>query len=383
MKNDKPDTTIVTAGRMSDTHFGAVNTPVYRASTILFPDLASMAPGKQPYSYGRRGTPSSDSLESAIGELEGGAQVVLVPSGLSAVTTAILSVVNSGDHMLVTDSAYGPTRQFCDTTLKRLGVETTYYPPNADIAPLLKPNTKVVFCESPGSLTFEIQDIPAIAKAAHAHGASVLMDNTWATPLLFDAHGQGVDLSIQAGTKYLGGHADVNIGYVSANQAHAARLKETHGNMGLNSSGDDCFLALRGLRTLSVRLKRHQETALKLVHWLGARPEVTRILYPALPSDPGYAIWKRDFKGACGLFGFELKPVSEAAVAAFVDGLHHFWIGFSWGGFESLILPSHIHRSTSSFQAQGPVLRIHAGLEDADDLIADLEQGFARLKDKK
>jgi cystathionine beta-lyase len=383
MKNDKPDTTIVTAGRMSDAHFGAVNTPVYRASTILFPDLASMAPGKQPYSYGRRGTPSSDSLESAIGELEGGAQVVLVPSGLSAVTTAILSVVGSGDHMLVTDSAYGPTRQFCDTTLKRLGVETSYYPPNADIAPLLKPNTKVVFCESPGSLTFEIQDIPAIAKAAHAKGASVLMDNTWATPLLFDAHGHGVDLSIQAGTKYLGGHADVNIGYVSANQAHAARLKETHGNMGLNSSGDDCFLALRGLRTLSVRLKRHQETALKLVHSLGARPEVTRILYPALPGDPGHAIWKRDFKGACGLFGFELKPVSEAAVAAFIDGLHHFGIGYSWGGFESLILPSHIHRSTASFQAEGPVLRIHAGLEDADDLIADLEQGFARLKDKK
>jgi cysteine-S-conjugate beta-lyase len=261
--------------------------------------------------------------------------------------------------------------------LKRLGVETTYYPPNADIAPLLKPNTKVVFCESPGSLTFEIQDIPAIAKIAHAHGASVLMDNTWATPLLFDAHGHGVDLSIQAGTKYLGGHADVNIGYVSANQSHAARLKETHGNM------DDCFLALRGLRTLAVRLKRHGETALKLTQWLGARPEVTRILYPALPGDPGHALWKRDFKGACGLFGFELKPVSEAAVAALVDGMHHFGIGYSWGGFESLILPSHIHRSTASFDAKGPVVRIHAGLEDADDLIADLERGFARLKDTK
>jgi cystathionine beta-lyase len=382
MSSDKPETKVISTGRMSGEHFGAVNTPVYRASTILFPDIASMAPGKQPYSYGRRGTPTSDSLEKAIGALEGGAQVVLVPSGLNAVTTAILSVVSSGDHMLVTDSAYGPTRLFCDTTLKRLGVETTYYPPNADIAPLLKPNTKAVFCESPGSLTFEIQDIPAIAKAAHTHGASVLLDNTWATPLLFDAHGHGVDLSIQAGTKYLGGHADVNIGYVSANQAHAARLKETHGNMGLNSSGDDCFLALRGLRTLAVRLKRHQETALKLTQWLGARPEVARILYPALPGDPGHTLWKRDFKGACGLFGFELKPVSETAVAAFIDGLHHFGIGYSWGGFESLILPSHIHRSTASFQAQGPVLRIHAGLEDADDLIADLEQGFSRLKDK-
>ena len=381
MSSDKPETKVTSSGRMSREHFGAVNTPVYRASTILFPDVASMAPGKQPYTYGRRGTPGSQSLEDAIGELEGGAQVVLVPSGLNAVTTAILSVVRSGDHMLVTDSAYGPTRQFCDSTLKRLGVETTYYAPNADIAPLLKSNTKVVFCESPGSLTFEIQDIPAIAKVAHAHGASVLMDNTWETPLLFDAHGHGVDLSIQAGTKYLGGHADVNIGYVSANQGHAARLKETHGNMGLCASGDDCFLALRGLRTLAIRLKRHQETALKLTAWLGARPEVTRILYPALPGDPGHTLWKRDFKGACGLFGFELKPVSETAVAAFVDGMHHFGIGYSWGGFESLILPSHIHRTAASFDAKGPVVRIHAGLEDADDLIADLERGFARLKE--
>lgn len=380
--HDKPETIIVGAGRMSDAHFGAVNTPVYRASTILFPDIASMALGKQPYTYGRRGTPTSQSLEEAIGELEGGAQVVLVPSGLSAVVTAILSAVSAGDHLLVTDSVYGPTRQFCDTTLKRFGVETGYYAPHANIAPLLKPNTRAVFCESPGSLTFEVQDIPAIAEAAHAHGASVLLDNTWATPLLFDAHGHGVDLSIQAGTKYLGGHADVNIGYVSANQAHAARLKETHGNMGLAASGDDCFLALRGLRTMAVRLKRHQETALTLTQWLGARPEVARIFYPALPGDPGHALWKRDFKGACGLFGFELQPVSEAAVAAFVDGLQHFGIGYSWGGFESLILPSHIHRTASSFAAEGPVIRIHAGLEDAGDLIADLERGLARLKDK-
>ena len=382
MKDEKPDTKLVSAGRMSREHFGAVNTPVYRASTILFPDVASLKPGKQPYTYGRRGTPSSQSLQEAIGELEGGAEVVLVPSGLNAVVTAILSVVGSGDHLLVTDSVYGPTRQFCDATLSRLGIETTYYAPGADISSLLKPNTRAVFCESPGSLTFEMQDIPAIAKAAHAHGASVLLDNTWATPLFFDAHGHGVDLSIQAGTKYLGGHADVNIGYVSANQSHAGRLRETHGNMGLAASGDDCFLALRGLRTMAVRLKHHQETALKLTQWLGARPEVTRILYPALPGDPGHALWKRDFKGACGLFGFELKPVSEAAVAGFIDGLQHFGIGYSWGGFESLILPSHIDRTASSFAAEGPVIRIHAGLEDADDLIADLERGLARLKDK-
>jgi cysteine-S-conjugate beta-lyase len=383
MKKDKPDTRLVSAGRMSKDHFGAVNTPVYRASTILFPDLASMAPGKQAYTYGRRGTPGSKSLEDAIAELEGGAQVVLTPSGLNAVTTAILSVVSHGDHLLVTDSVYGPTRHFCDATLKRFGVETSYYAPTADIAPLIKPNTKAVFCESPGSLTFEVQDVPAIARAAHAHGASMLMDNTWATPLLFDAHGHGVDLSIQAGTKYLGGHADVNIGTVSANESHAQRLKEIHGNMGLAASGDDCFLALRGLRTLAVRLKRHQETALKLTQWLAGRPEVARVIYPALPSDPGYALWKRDFKGASGLFGFELKPVSERAVAALVEGLHHFGIGYSWGGFESLILPSHIHRTAQAFDAKGPVIRIHAGLEDAEDLIADLEQGFARMKDQK
>ena len=383
MSKDKPDTKVVSAGRMSKDHFGAVNTPVYRASTILFPDLASMAPGKQAYTYGRRGTPTSKSLEDAIAELEGGAQVVLTPSGLNAVTTAILSVIASGDHLLVTDSVYGPTRQFCDTTLKRLGVETSYYAPTADITPLLRPNTRAVFCESPGSLTFEVQDIPTIAKAAHAGGASVLMDNTWATPLLFDAHGHGVDLSIQAGTKYLGGHADVNIGTVSANEAHAVRLKETHGNMGLAASGDDCFLALRGLRTMAVRLKRHQETALKLTDWLAKRPEVVRVLYPALPSDPGYALWKRDFKGASGLFAFELKPVPESAVAALVEGLHHFGIGYSWGGFESLILPSHIHRTAEAFDAKGPLIRIHAGLEDAEDLIADLEQGFLRMKGKK
>jgi cystathionine beta-lyase len=381
MSKDKPETKVVSAGRMSKDHFGAVNTPVYRASTILFPDLASMAPGKRPYSYGRRGTPSSKSLEDTIAELEGGTQVVLTPSGLNAVTTAILSVVGHGDHLLVTDSVYGPTRHFCDTTLKRLGVETSYYAPTADIAPLLKPNTRAVFCESPGSLTFEIQDIPAIARAAHAKGASVLMDNTWATPLLFDAHGHGVDLSIQAGTKYLGGHADVNIGTVSANESHAQQLKETHGNMGLAASGDDCFLALRGLRTLAVRLKRHQETAFKLTGWLAKRPEVARVIYPALPSDPGYALWKRDFKGASGLFAFELKPVSDSGVAALVEGLHHFGIGYSWGGFESLILPSHIQRTAEAFDAKGPVIRIHAGLEDPDDLIADLEQGFARLKD--
>jgi cystathionine beta-lyase len=380
-KSDKPETRAVELGRMSEEHFGVVNTPVYRASTILYPDYAAMTGKQQPaYTYGRRGTPTTSSFEDAVSELEGAARTVTVPSGLNAIATAILSVCGAGDHILVADNAYGPTRTFCDRTLARLGVTVSYYPPGADIAALLQPNTKAVFCESPGSLTFEMQDIPALAKAAHAHGASVLMDNTWATPIFFQPLRHGVDLSIQAATKYVGGHADVMLGYISANESHAKRLHETHGNMGLYASGDDCFLGLRGLRTLPVRLARHQETGLRLARWLQARPEVARVLHPGLEDDPGHALWKRDFSGACGLFGLVLKPVPEAAVAAFVDGLAHFGLGWSWGGFESLIVPAHILRTARPFQSEGPVLRIHAGLEDADDLLADLEQGLERLR---
>lgn len=380
-KKGRPATLATSLGRMSGEHFGVVNTPVYRASTILYPDMAALKANKQPYSYGRRGTPTTRSFEDAVSALEGAARTVTVPSGLNANALAILSVCGAGDHLLMVDSAYEPTKTFCDRTLKRMGVETTYYAPTADIAPLLKSNTKVVFCESPGSLTFEVQDVPAIAQAAHKAGASVLMDNTWATPVFFRPLAHGVDLSIQAATKYIGGHADVMLGYIAANDSHAARLHETHGNMGLYASGDDCYLGLRGLRTLPVRLARHQETGLTLARWLAARPEVSRVLHPALESDPGHALWKRDFSGACGLFGLVLKPAPEAAVAAFVDGLRHFGIGYSWGGFESLIVPAHIRRSAGRFDAAGPVLRIHAGLEDAGDLIADLEKGLARLRE--
>jgi cystathionine beta-lyase len=386
MSEDKPETRLTTAGRMSAEHFGVVNTPVYRASTILYPDLAALKANTQPYTYGRRGTPSTKSFEDAISSLEGAARTVSVTSGVQAISLAILSVCGAGDHILVVDSCYEPTRILCERTLRRLGIQTSYYAPGDDITAHLKPNTKAVFCESPGSLTFEIEDIPALAKAAHAHdngsgGASVLMDNTWATPLLFQPLAHGVDLSIQAATKYIGGHADVMLGYVSANERHAGRLHQTHGDLGLYASGDDCFLGLRGLRTLAVRLKQHQENGLTLARWLKARPEVARILHPALPDDPGHALWKRDFSGACGLFGLVLKPVSEVALAAFVDGLQHFGIGYSWGGFESLIVPAHIRRTARPFAAEGPVLRIHAGLEDSGDLIADLEQGFKRLKE--
>lgn len=378
----RKDTIAVQAGRMSSAHFGVVNTPVYRASTILHPDLATLESGNMPYVYGRRGTPTSRSLEDAITAIEGGAQTVICPSGMNAIATAIAAVCGAGDHILVADSCYGPTRSYCDKVLKRFGVETTYYDPliGGDIEHCIRANTKVVFCESPGSLTFEIQDIPAIAEAAHARGLSVLLDNTWATPLYFNAIAHGVDLSIQAATKYVGGHADVMLGYVTANESHARRLSEYHALSGLYASGDDCFLALRGLRTLPVRLKRHQETALMLAQWLSERPEIVRILYPALKTDPGNALWRRDFTGASGLFGIILKPVSHTALAAFLDGLRHFGLGYSWGGYESLIVPAHFVRTARPFAAEGPVLRIHAGLEDADDLIADLASGFERMK---
>lgn len=381
-KGKKPETIAVHSGRMTREHFGTVNTPVYRTSTILSPDLATLESHSAPYVYGRRGTPSSKSLEDAITELEGGAQTVLAPSGLGAIALALLSVCAAGDHVLVTDSCYGPTRNFCDRMLKRYGVQTSYYDPTIGgaISDLMQPNTKAVFCEAPGSLSFEMQDIPAIAAAAHAKGASVLMDNTWATPLLFQPLAHGVDLSIQAVTKYIGGHADVMMGYVTANESHKARLQHAHGDMGLYASGDDCFLALRGLRTLPVRLPRHQETGLKLARWFQSRPEVERVLHPALESDPGHALWKRDFSGACGLFGVVLKPVSHDGLAAMMDGLSYFGMGWSWGGFESLIVPANIHRTVRKFESEGPVIRIHAGLENADDLIADLEAGFERMR---
>lgn len=370
------------AGRMSREHFGAVNTPVYRASTILYPDLAALEAIKIPYIYGRLGTPSSRSLEEVVRALEGGARTVICSSGLNAIAVAILSVCSAGDHLLMVDSCYAPTRTLCDKTLKRLGVETTYYDPTigAGIQSLVRANTKAVFCESPGSLTFEVQDVPAVAAVAHDCGASVLLDNTWATPLYFDAFAHGADLSVQAATKYIGGHADVMLGYVCANESHAKRLAQTHDHLGIYASGDDCFLALRGIRTLPVRLKRHGETALALAKWLQSRPEVSHVLYPALEDDPGHALWKRDFVSATGLFGVVLKAIPHQALAAFFDSLKLFGMGYSWGGYESLIVPSTLHRTASRFNAVGPLIRIHAGLEDLDDLKSDLEAGFAAMK---
>ena len=379
----RKDTKLIESGRDPALHAGAVNVPVYRASTILFPDLETMRTEAQPYTYGRRGTPTTRALEEALCAIEGGARTVLTPSGLSACTLAILSVCGTGDHILVTDSVYGPTRLFCQKLGKRYGISATYFDPliGAGIAELFRPETKAVFLESPGSFTFEVQDVPAIAKIAHERGAGVILDNTWATPVCFDAFRHGVDLSVQAVTKYIGGHADVLMGSVTANEAYKARLTETHGTLGLCASGDEAYLAMRGLRTLSVRLKRHQESATEIAAWLKTRSEVARVLYPPLHDDPGHVLWKRDFTGACGLFSVVLKPASDKAVAAMLDGLEHFGLGYSWGGFESLALHVNLNdRRVSKAPSEGPVLRLQIGLEDVADIKADIERGLAAAR---
>lgn len=381
--NLKPETRLVVAGRDSAEFHGFVNPPVYHASTVLYPNAADLVAHRARYQYGRRGTPTSEALENAIRAIEGPlcAGVSLLPSGAAAISTALLSVVAAGDHILITDSVYRPTRVFADSILARLGVETTYYDPlvGGDIAGLIRGNTRAVFVEAPGSQSFEMQDVPAIAQAAHARGAVVLMDNTWATPLYFNAFAHGVDLSIQAGTKYIGGHSDIMFGTVSANAATWPTLKETVGTLGLCAGPDDIYLALRGLRTMAVRLERHQRAGLAVARWLQQRPQVLRVLHPALEDDPGHAIWKRDFKGASGLFSVILRPAPEKAVHALLDTLQLFGLGYSWGGYESLAIPFDCapYRTATTWAPGGPALRLHIGLEDLGDLISDLERGFA------
>ncbi|MEZ5840608.1 MAG: cystathionine beta-lyase [Hyphomicrobiales bacterium] len=381
--NHRADTVLATAGRHPDQNHGFVNPPVIHASTVLFPSVDAMSAKDARYTYGRRGTPTSEALEEALTRLEGAAGTVLAPSGLAAISIALLSCLSAGDHLLVTDSAYQPTRYLCDTVLKRLGIETSYFDPliGEGIGDLMRENTRAVFLEAPGSQTFEMQDVPAIARIAAARGATVLMDNTWATPLFFQPIAHGVDLSIQAGTKYIVGHSDVMLGTISASERAWKALKTTHGALGQAVGPDDIYLALRGLRTMGVRLERHQASAMKAARWLEARPEVARVLYPPLESDPGHALWKRDFTGACGLFGVVLKDVPLAGVKAMLDGLGLFGLGYSWGGFESLALYADLrgYRTATTWDAEGPLLRFHIGLEDVDDLIADLEAGFRRL----
>jgi cystathionine beta-lyase len=382
-----PATEVAHLGREPARHLGAINTPVYRASTILFNSVADYEASQRGQSkslnYGLRGLPTVTDLQAAVATLEGGHAALAVPSGLAATTLPLLALTSAGDHVLVTDSVYGPTRRFCNNHLTRLGIEVSYYDPliGSGIEREMRPNTRAVFLESPGSLSFEVQDVSAIAAVAHAHGALVLLDNTWATPLNFRAFDHGVDVSMHAGTKYLGGHSDLLIGLIVGSKESFPRLHRLWTDTGVTASSDDCFLALRGLRTLAVRLDRHQASALRIAQWLRNRDEVAEVVYPALPGARGHELWKRDFTGACGLFGVILKPAPKARVDAMLDGLRWFKLGVSWGGFESLILPiNDAVRSATHWAPGGPYIRLHVGLEDPDDLIDDLAGGLARLR---
>jgi cystathionine beta-lyase len=384
----KTDTLIATAGRNPDGNFGIINPPVYHASTVLYPTLDALEAGQKHREpgktyYGRSGTPTTFAFEDAVAALDGAYRALAVGSGVAAITAAIFAFVKAGDHVLMVDNVYGPTRKFCDTLLSRFGVETTYYEPliGPGIANLIRPNTRVVFLESPGSLTFEMQDVPAIVAAARKAGVVTIMDNTWATPLFFKPLAHGADVAVQSVTKYIGGHSDLMLGVISMQEASYARIRNSLNELGHHAAPDDCYLAQRGLRTLAVRLQRHQATGIALAQWLQRQPEVARVYHPALPDDPGHALWRRDFTGATGLFAFELKPVPRAALAAMVDGMELMGMGYSWGGYESLLLPSNpaSMRTARPWKDHGPLLRVHAGLEDPSDLIADLERGFERL----
>lgn len=378
----RPSTLLIEGGRRKEWRRRLVNPPVERASTILFDSVAELESaqvGLGEYRYGLQGTATHWALAEALTELEpGAAGTILYSSGLAAITAALMAVLSGGDELLVTDSVYGPTRAFCDTILKRFGVATRYYDPliGGGIAELIGPRTRAIVLESPGSLTMEVQDVPAICAAAGERGIVTLLDNTWATPLLFPAMGMGVDISILAATKYVGGHADVMAGAATANARCFADLQRTSWDLGHGLSPDDAWLASRGLRTMGVRLKQHESAAIEVAHWLKRQPKVGAVLHPALPDCPGHALWKRDFKGSSGLFAFELRGNAEA----FVDSLERFGIGYSWGGFESLALPVRPHRTVSAPPA-GNLVRLHVGLEDAADLIDDLARALAALPD--
>ncbi|MES2752480.1 MAG: cystathionine beta-lyase [Pseudomonadota bacterium] len=377
-----PQTELVTSGRDTAAQKGFINPPVVRGSTVLYPNVEDLHAHRGEFQYGRHGTPTTKALQHALMALEGPqcAGVGIAPSGVAAISTALLAVLNAGDHLLVIDSAYRPTRNFCDSLLKRFGIETTYFDPliGAGIEKLIRPNTKAVLVEAPGSQSFEMPDIPAIARVAHNHSLLVIDDNTWATPLYHRSLDQGVDISIQAATKYIGGHSDIMFGTISANARAWPLITEAIRLLGVCAGPDDVFLALRGLRTLAVRLAHHQQAALDMAKWFVARPEVLRVIHPALESDPGHAIWKRDFTGATGLFSIVLKPAPQKAVDAFLNALTLFGMGYSWGGFESLVIPFDCssYRTATTWNPGGPTLRFHIGLENFDDLKADLASGF-------
>ena len=384
----KPGTRLVTAGRHDKAARGIVNPPVWRASTIVFDSVAELrAAVRKPDDglyYGRRGTPTQWTLADALTEMEPGAEgTMLYPSGVAAISAVLLSLLSPGDELLMVDSAYEPTRAICNGLLKRIGVSTRFYDPmiGAGIDALIGEKTKAIFLESPGSLTFEVQDVPAITAAARARGVATILDNTWATSLFFPAMAHGIDISILACTKYIVGHSDVMMGSATAVPGHFEALRRTSYALGQCVSPDDAYLAMRGLRTLGVRLRQHEAGALAVARWLERQPQVARVLHPALPACPGHDLWQRDFSGASGLFAIVLNGGDDAARSAFIDGLALFGIGFSWGGFESLALPVDPAglRTATRWQAEGPVVRLHIGIEDPADLIADLAAGLARF----
>src|SRR6266850_776159 len=378
----KPETALVTSGRDTKAQKGFVNPPVVHGSTVLYPTAEDLHAHRGEFQYGRRGTPTTKALQEALMALEGPqcAGVGIAPSGLSAITTTLLAVLKAGDHLLVCDNAYRPTRNFCDGLLAGYGVEATYFDPliGAGVAELFKPNTKAILVEAPGSQSFEMPDIPAIAAVAHARGALVIDDNTWATPLFHRSLDQGVDISMQAATKYIGGHSEIMFGTISANAKAWPMITEAIRLLGVCAGPDDVFLALRGLRTLAVQLAQHHRSALEMARWLATRREIITVLHPALESDPGHAIWKRDFTGASGLFSIVLKPAPQKAVDALLDTVKLFGMGYSWGGFESLVIPFDCapYRSATRWAPGGPALRLHIGLENVEDLKSDLERGF-------
>jgi len=395
----RPATQLVTLGRDSKANFDFVNPPLVRGSTVLHDDVADMrervhrrnagedTEGVAPAAYGIYGTPTHLAFYRALTALEGGYRSWAFPSGLTACTMAILAYVQQGDHVLIPDSVYNPTRRFARVELPRYGIEASCYDPRigeqgeAAVEAMFRPDTKLLFLESPGSLTFEMQDVPLLAAAARRRGIVTVIDNTWATPLFFQPLAHGVDVSVHAATKYIGGHSDLLMGTVTCNESAWPRLRETIFHYGLTTSPDDCWLALRGLRSMGARLAQHRATAERLIAWLKRQPEVERVLYPADPDDPGHALWKRDMTGASGLFGVVLhQGIDEARFLDLIDGMQLFGRGYSWGGFESLLIPAAPDRSATPHSFHGRLFRIQAGLEDPADLLADLEAGFARLR---
>ncbi|MGB1612950.1 MAG: cystathionine beta-lyase [Arenicellales bacterium] len=382
-------TRAIIKGRAPEDHHGVVNTPVYRASTVLHPTVEAFEQRHDPTNkhrvvYGLLGTPSTFDLEEVVADLEGGYDAVLLPSGLAAITTALTTFLSPGDHLLIADTVYWPNRMFCDEHLKRLQVEVEYYDPTlgAGIETHIKANTKVIFLESPGSLTFEVQDIPAITAVAKRHNVVTILDNTWATPAFLKSFSLGIDVSIHAATKYLSGHSDIMMGIIISAEHVAADVRRNHRLFGQTASPDDAYTTLRSVRTLATRLKAHEAAGMALAQWLSARDEVERVLHPGLPGHPGHGFFKRDYLGASGLFGIILKPHPRERMIDMVNGMRLFGIGASWGGYESLMIPSYPerYRTATAWDSPGQVLRIHAGLEDLEDLLADLDAGLARLR---